>query len=99
VKFKTPELELVAARELSGRALHGVPSVYRTELQSITAIIAEKIRNDDLFKVHRTRRVTFLSVGDQIEIRRKLALPDLDADLRAELQDRLSRHVKYRPGR
>jgi hypothetical protein len=97
-RFLNDELEIVAAREISERPLHGVPSVFRREIVSITRVIAEKIANDAVAAdAPRRRETTFLSPLDQVAIVRRLADPDTDSFMCRLLRSRLLSHRKYRP--
>lgn len=95
--FLSDELERVAAAEISERPLHGVPSVYRTQVECLTRIVAEKIVSDEMSKaVPRRVRVTFLSVSDQIAMRKRLANPLTDPYLAQQLRVRLRAHRRCR---
>ncbi len=95
-RFLTPELEMVAAREISERPLHGVPGVFRSEVERITYIVAEKIARDEA--IHKTPvwvQPTFLSVADQAAITRRAKDPATSRAQARELNARLAAHRRY----
>ncbi len=98
-RFLSLELEVIVAREISERPLHGVPSVFRAEAQSVTNIMLEQLRRDAIaLAVPRSRPATFLSPADQRALKAKIADPATSPAALREYRSRLSLHRPYRGG-
>ncbi len=96
-RFLTPELETLVARDISERPLHGVPSVYRTEAQSVTNIMREQLQRAAIaLAVPRSRPATFLSVADIRILKARIMNPETPSSALREYRARLAAHKPYR---